>query len=86
MGNSFLPVRWPGPLRRCDPVLGEETVFTYTLDVEIGPEDLGFDRVHIGLPGVVQQVRFDGVVLPEDAYEAGWDDEGLWLVLGPSTA
>ena len=51
------------------PVLGEETVFTYTLDVEIGPEDLGFDRVHIGLPGVVQQVRFDGLVLPEDGYE-----------------
>ena len=64
------------------PVLGEETVFTYTLDVEIGPEDLGFDRVHIGLPGVVQQVRFDGVVLPEDGYEAAWDDEGLQLVLG----
>ena len=67
------------PLR---PVLGEETSFTYTLDVEIGPEDLGFDRVHIGLPGAVQQVRFDGVVLPEDGYETGWDDEGLWLVLG----
>ena len=67
------------PLR---PVLGEETVFTYTFDVEIGPEDLGFDRVHIGLPGVVQQVRFDGVVLPEDSYEAGWVDEGLQLVLG----
>ena len=67
------------PLR---PVLGEETPFTYTLDVEIGPEDLGFDRVHIGLPGVVQQVRFDGVVLPEDGYEAGWDDAGIWLVLG----
>ena len=64
------------------PVLGEETVFTYTLDVEIGPEDLGFDRVHIGLPGVVQQVRFDGVVLSEDGYEVGWDDEGLQLVLG----
>ncbi|MCY3669287.1 MAG: discoidin domain-containing protein [Gemmatimonadetes bacterium] len=67
------------PLR---PMLGEETAFTYTLDVQIGPEDLGFDRVHIGLPGVVQQVRFDGLVLPEDVYEAGWDDEGLWLVLG----
>ena len=67
------------PLR---PMLGEETVFTYTLDVEIGPDDLGFDRVHISLPGVVQQVRFDGLVLPEDAYETGWDDEGLWLVLG----
>ena len=66
------------PLR---PVLGEETSFTYTLDVEIGPEDLGFDRVHIGLPGVVQQVRFDGVVLSEDGYEAVWDDEGLQLVL-----
>ena len=64
------------------PVLGEETVFTYTLDVEIGPEDLGFDRVHIGLPGVVRQVRFDGGVLSEDAYEVGWDDEGLRLVLG----
>ena len=68
-----------GPLQ---PVLGAETVFTYTLDVEIGPEDLGFDRVHIGLPGVVQQVRFDGVVLPEDGYAAGWDDAGLWLALG----
>ena len=67
------------PLR---PVLGEETAFTYTLDVEIGPEDLGFDRVHIGLPGVVQQVRFDGVALPEDGYEAGWDDAGIWLALG----
>ena len=66
------------PLR---PMLGEETVFTYTFDVEIGPEDLGFDRVHIGLPGVVQQVRFDGMVLPEDAYEARWDDEGLRLML-----
>ena len=64
------------------PVLGAETVFTYILDVEIGPEDLGFDRVHIGLPGVVQEVRFDGVVLPEDGYEAGWDDAGLWLALG----
>ena len=64
------------------PVLGEETVFTYTLDVEIGPEDLGFDRVHIGLPGTVQEVRFDGLALPEDGYEAGWDDEGLQLMLG----
>ena len=64
------------------PVLGAETVFTYALDVEIGPEDLGFDRVHIGLPGAVQQVRFDGLTLPEDEYEAGWDDEGLWLALG----
>lgn len=63
------------------PVLGAETVFTYALDVEIGPDDLGFDRVHIGLPGAVQQVRFDGAVLPEDGYEAGWDDEGLWLAL-----
>ena len=67
------------PLR---PVLGEETAFTYTLDVEIGPEDLGFDRVHIGLPGVVQKVKFDGVVLPEDGYEAVWNDEGIRLVLG----
>ena len=67
------------PLR---PVLGEETAFTYTLDVEIGPEDLGFDRVHIGLPGAVQQVRFDGLVLPEDGYEAVWDDEGIRLALG----
>ena len=64
------------------PVLGEETAFTYTLDVEIGSEDLGFDRVHIGLPGVVQQVRFDGVVLPEDGYEAAWDDAGIQLALG----
>ena len=67
------------PLR---PVLGEETAFTYTLDVAIGPEDLGFDRVHIGLPGVVRQVRFDGLVLPEDGYEAVWNDEGIRLVLG----
>lgn len=67
------------PLR---PVLGEETAFTYTLDVEIGSEDLGFDRVHIGLPGMVRQVRFAGLALPEDGYEVWWDDEGLWLVLG----
>ena len=64
------------------PVLGEETAFTYTFDVEVGPQDLGFDRVHIGLPGAVQQVRFDGVVLPEDGYEAGWDDAGIRLALG----
>ena len=64
------------------PVLGEETAFTYTLDVEVGSEDLGFDRVHIGLPGVVQQVRFDGVALPEDGYEAAWDDAGILLALG----
>ena len=67
------------PLR---PVLGKETVFTYTFDVEIGPEDFGFDRVYIGLPGVVQEVRFDGLVLPEDGYEAVWNDEGIRLVLG----
>ena len=67
------------PLR---PVLGEETAFTYTLDVEIGSEDLGFDRVHIGLPGMVRQVRFAGLALPEDGYEVWWDDEGLRLVLG----
>ena len=30
----------------------------------------------------MRQVRFDGVALPEDAYGAVWDDEGLWLVLG----
>lgn len=71
-----------GALAPLRPVLGEETAFTYTLDVEIGPDDLGFDRVHIGLPGVVQQVRFDGVEVPEDGYEAGWDDAGLRLVLG----
>ena len=64
------------------PVLGAETAFTYTLDVEIGLEDLGFDRVHIGLPGVVQQVRFDGLALPEDGYEAAWDDAGILLALG----
>ncbi len=67
------------PLR---PVLGVETAFTYTFDVEIGPDDLGLDRVHIGLPGVVHQVRFDGVALPEDGYAAGWDDAGLGVVLG----
>ncbi len=71
-----------GAVAPARPVLGEETAFTYTLDVEIGPDDLGFDRVHIGLPGVVRQVRFGGVVLPEDAYEAGWGDEGIRLVLG----
>ena len=82
LGNSFLPVTVAGAIAPLRPVLGEETAFTYTLDVEIGSEDLGFDRVHIGLPGVVRQVRFDGLVLPEDAYEAGWDDEGIRLVLG----
>ena len=71
-----------GAIAPARPVLGAETAFTYTFDVEIGPEDLGFDRLHIGLPGVVQQVRFDGVVISEDAYEAAWDDAGLQLVLG----
>ncbi len=64
------------------PVLGEETGFVYTFDVEIGSNDLGFDRVHIGLPGEVRQVRFDGEVLPADGYEAAWDDAGIRLVLG----
>ena len=73
---------WAGAIAPQRPVLGEETAFTYTFDVEVGPQDLGFDRVHIGLPGAVQQVRFDGVVLPEDGYEAGWDDAGIRLALG----
>ncbi len=64
------------------PVLGAETEFVYTFDVEIGPSDLGFDRVRIGLPGSVRQVRFDGAVLPADGYEAAWDDAGIHLVLG----
>ena len=64
------------------PVLGADTLFTYTLDVDIGAQDLGFDRVRIGLPGDVQQVRFDGVALPEDGYWTEWDDREIRLMLG----
>ena len=81
-GEQLFAGEVAGAIAPSRPVLGAETAFTYTLDVEIGPADLGFDRVHIGLPGVVRQVRFDGLVLPEEAYEAGWDDAGLQLVLG----
>ncbi len=81
-GEQLFAEEVTGAIAPQRPVLGEETVFTYTLDVEIGPEDLGFDQVHIGLPGAVQQVRFDGLALPEDGYEAGWDDEGIRLALG----
>ena len=63
------------------PVLGEETVFTYVLEVEIGEGDLGFDRVWIGLPGEVEAVRVDGMILSEEEYEASWDGEGLEVVL-----
>ncbi len=75
-----------GAIAPARPVLGAETVFTYTLDVEIGAADLGFDRVLIGLPGAVEQVRFDGVVLPEDGYEAVWDDAGIRLALAAEYA
>ena len=63
------------------PVLGADTLFTYILDVDIDAQDLGFDRVRIGLPGDVQQVRFDGVALPEDGYWTEWDDREIRLML-----
>ena len=63
------------------PVLGEETVFTYSCRVEVGEEDLGFDRIRIDQPGEVLEVRFDGVPFSGDSYR--WSrDEGslhLWL-------
>ena len=63
------------------PVLGADTLFTYILDVDIEAQDLGFDRVRIGLPGDVQQVRFEGVALPEDGYWTEWDDREIRLML-----
>lgn len=63
------------------PVLGADTLFTYILDVDIDDQDLGFDRVRIGLPGDVQQVRFDGVALPEDGYWTEWGDWEIRLML-----
>ena len=66
------------PLR---PMLGRDTLFTYTLDVDVGARDLGFDRVRIGLPGDVREVRFDGVSLPEDGYGSEWDDREIRLGL-----
>ena len=68
------------PLR---PVLGQETLFTYTLDATIGAGDLGFDQVRIALPGTVQEVRVDGVALPTAGYTPIWDAEALRLSLDP---
>lgn len=70
-----------GAIEPRQPVLGAETLFTYALDVEVGAQDLGFDRVWIGLPGDVQQVRFDGSPLPEGSYWTEWDDRQVRLVL-----
>jgi len=73
-----------GAIAPRQPVLGEDTEFTYDLNVEIGEGDLGFDRVRIGLPGEVREVRLDGMALPEDGYEASWDAEGLEVALAPA--
>jgi len=70
-----------GAITPRSPVLGEETEFTYSFDTEVEEGDLGFDRVWIGLPGEVKEVRVDGMVLPEDGYEASWSSEGLEVVL-----
>jgi hypothetical protein len=71
------------PLR---PVLGAETLFTYTLDALVRPEDRGFDRVHLDLPGTVQEVRWEGAVVPASTYAASWDAQGLRLELEPESA
>ena len=64
------------------PLLGQETLFTYTLDATVGAGDLGFDQVRIALPGTVQEVRMDGVPLPAEAYTSTWDAYELRLALG----
>ncbi|MFA6107525.1 MAG: discoidin domain-containing protein [Candidatus Latescibacterota bacterium] len=66
------------PLR---PVLGQETAFTYTVEAEVGPADLGFDRVRLALPGQVTQVRWQGVPLPAEGYSWFWDAAGTEVVL-----
>jgi hypothetical protein len=67
-------------------VLGAETLFTYTLDALVRPEDQGFDRVHLDLPGTVQELRWEGIVVPATGYAASWDAQGLHLVLKPEYA
>ena len=71
------------PLR---PVLGAETLFTYTIDALIRPEDQGFDQVHLDLPGTVQEVRWERAVVPATGYAASWDAQGLRLELEPDHA
>ena len=68
------------PLR---PPLGQETLFTYTLDAAVDAGDLGFDQVRIALPGTVQEVRVDGVALPTDGYASTWNADELRLSLDP---
>ncbi|MEW6752012.1 MAG: discoidin domain-containing protein [Candidatus Latescibacterota bacterium] len=63
------------------PALGEETLFTYTIEAQVGPADAGFDQVWIGLPGHVQEVRAGGAPLPASAYQAEWDARQLRLTL-----
>lgn len=59
------------------PVLGEETTFTYRMEATVDETDLGFDRVRIGLPGSVREVRIDGLPLPGDEFSAAWDEHEL---------
>ena len=66
------------------PVLGEETVFTYSCRVEVGEEDLGFDRIRIDQPGEVLGVRFDGVPFSGDSYRWSRDERSLHLWLDPA--
>ena len=68
------------PLR---PPLGVQTRFTYRIDVDVSPQDIGFDRVEIDLPGVVDEIRWQEMVLPTSAYRADWDAQGLSVKLDP---
>ncbi len=67
------------------PVLGEETRFTYRLAATLDEGDLGFDLIEIGLQGIVQEVRVDGLALPASEYASEWDESGLLLHLGAAS-
>lgn len=76
--------RVTGQIEPLRPVLGAETVFTYTLEAEVAPQDLGFDRLRLDLPGTVQEVRLNGAPLLPGAYTASWSTAALELVLDPA--
>jgi hypothetical protein len=52
------------PLR---PVLGAETMFTYTLNAQVDAGYLGFDRIRLDLPGTVLELRLEGAPVPAPA-------------------